>query len=61
MKKKRLIYGVAATVSVPLAMGITVRPQKSQVSVLKKLAEKRLETATKETRERGTEPGEKNL
>ena len=38
-----------------------VRPQKNQVSVLKKLAEKRLETATKETRERGTEPEEKNL
>jgi hypothetical protein len=40
---------------------MTARPQKNQVSVLKKLAEKRLETAAKETRERGSEPGEKNI
>jgi hypothetical protein len=43
---------------------MTVRPQKSQVSVLKKLAEKRLETAEKQKKERGSEremKGENNL
>ena len=38
---------------------MTVRPQKNQVSVLKKLAEKRLETVEKQKNERGSEPGEK--
>ncbi|MCR5294001.1 MAG: MobA/MobL family protein [Lachnospiraceae bacterium] len=41
-----------------------VRPQKSQVSVLKKLAEKRLETVENQKRERGSEremKGENNL
>ena len=32
---------------------MTIFSQKNQVSVLKKLAEKKLETAEKETRERG--------
>ena len=43
---------------------MTVRPQKNQVSVLKKLAEKRLETAEKQKKERGSEremKGENNL
>ena len=38
---------------------MTARPQKNQVSVLKKLAEKRLETVEKQKNERGSEPGEK--
>ena len=43
-------------VAVPQMMA---RPQKNQVSVLKKLAEKRLETVEKQKNERGSEPGEK--